>query len=452
MKETKPNFDTLDLQKQLDDDVEFFVNFVHKRLEGEEFIWSVFNRRIKDELLKCYRLEYLLLIINVPPRLGKTKLVRYFMAWTMRKYGRTYNNYYTYSDMLVNQTYTNMSNIFKIPEIAEGLNSAPFKRTKEDLSNNTGGGLYAQTTFGQVTGFGAGAKDDTRFTGAIFIDDAHKAQDTLIRIASANKAIKSAVLNRKNNHKVPIIVIGQRVSKYDITNFLMIHFKEWFDNGTAKLLKIPVEINGKTISSKEYPLEAIALEKMNDPDYYWTQLMQEPQNIEGKFFKDKHFESITDILTLKTEIIISFNPDEATEPIVLIAFRKDGKDVVIVDYIEKSIEADDFFTSIGEFAKENNARKVHIPSALVTKTVMQELKPLKVEEVEESSNVPLSAFYAVGLLKDNKIQIKDDEIYEAFKEELKLYPFSKRDFVTKAMISILEILFVKGSGRLSSSI
>jgi hypothetical protein len=158
------------------------------------------------------------------------------------------------------------------------------------------------------------------------------------------------------------------------------------------------------------------------------------------------------ILTLKTEVIISFNPDEATEPIVLIAFRKDGKDVVIVDYIEKTIEADNFFTSISEFAKDNNARKVHIPSALVTKTVMQELKPLKVEEVEENNNVPLSAFYAVGLLKGNKIHIKDDELYEAFKEELKLYPHSKRDFVLKAMISILEILFVKGSSRLSSSI
>lgn len=451
MEDKKPDFKELDLQQKLDDDFEFFVNFVHKRLEKEEFIWSGFNRKIKTELLNCYKLMYLLLIINIPPRLGKTKLLRYFMAWTMRKNARTYNNYYTYSDMLVNQTYTNITDIFKIPEIAEGLEST-YKRKKEDYSNSVGGGLYAQTTFGQVTGFGAGSKDDTQFTGCIGIDDPHKAQDTLIKIASANKAIKKSVLNRKNNHRVPIILIMQRVSKYDLTGFLMEHFKDWFESGKAKLLKIPVELNGKSISNKEYPLEAIALEKENDPDYYWTQLMQDPKSVEGKYFKDKHFESMQNILTLKTEVIISFNPDEATEPIVLIAFRKDGKDVVIVDYIEKTIEADDFFTSISEFAKDNNARKVHIPSALVTKTVMQELKPLKVEEVEENGNVPLSAFYAVGLLKGNKIHIKDDELYEAFKEELKLYPHSKRDFVLKAMISILEILFVKGSGRLSSSI
>lgn len=451
MENKKPDFEQLDLQTKLDEDFEFFVNFVHKRLEREEFIWSGFNRKIKTELLNCYELKYLLLIINIPPRLGKTKLVRYFMAWTQRKYSRTYNNYYTYSDMLVNQTYTNISDIFKIPEIAEGLNSS-YKRKKEDYSNSEGGGFYSQTTFGMVTGFGAGGKDDTRFTGAIFIDDPHKAQDTLIRIASANKAIKNAVLNRKNNHKVPIILIMQRISKYDLTAFLMEHYKEWFENGKAKLLKIPVELNGKSISTKEYPLEAIALEREKDPDYYFTQLMQDPQSVEGKYFKDKHFESLSNLLVLKTEVIISFNPDEATEPIVLIAFRKDGKDVVIVDYIEKSIEADNFFTSISEFAKDNSARKVHIPSSLVTKTVIQELKPLKIEEIEENNNVPLSAFYAVGLLKKNKIHIKDDELFQAFKEELKLYPNSKRDFVTKAMISILEILFVKTSGRLSSSI
>jgi hypothetical protein len=138
--------------------------------------------------------------------------------------------------MLVNQTYTNIADIFKIPEIAEGLEST-YKRKKEDYSNSVGGGLYAQTTFGQVTGFGAGSKDDTKFTGCIGIDDPHKAQDTLIKIASANKAIKGAVLNRKNNHRVPIILIMQRVSKYDLTGFLMEHFKEWFESGKAKLIK-----------------------------------------------------------------------------------------------------------------------------------------------------------------------------------------------------------------------
>ncbi len=296
--EQTPEFEELDMQEQLDNDFEFFVNFVHKRLENEEFIWSGYNRKIKTELMNTYNLMYLLLIINIPPRLGKTKLLRYFMAWTMRKYSRTYNNYYTYSDLLVNQTYTNITDIFKIPEISEGLDST-YKRKKEDYSNAVGGGLYAQTTFGQTTGFGAGAKDDTFFTGCIGIDDPHKAQDTLLKIASANKAIKKGVLNRKNNHKVPTILIMQRVATSDLTGFLMEHFKEWFDNGSAKLLKIPVELNGKSISKKEYPIEAIELEKKNDPDYYWTQLMQDPQSVEGKYFKDKHFNSLDNVLVLK---------------------------------------------------------------------------------------------------------------------------------------------------------
>lgn len=445
-------FEQLDIIEQLQNDFEFFVNFVHKRITGEEFEWLGYNKKIKTELMNVYKLQYLLLFINIPPRLGKTTLLTYFIAWTMFKSGRTYNNYYTYSDLLVNRMYSTITKIFKIPEISEHVEST-YKREKEDFSNSSGGGLFAQTTLGQVTGFGAGRKDDMdNFNGCIVIDDPHKAQDSIVRIASANSAIKSAVLNRKNNHRVPIIVIMQRLHKFDATGYLMDLYSDYFVDGRAKQLKLSAEINGKPIAHKEYPLEMLALEKEKDPSYYWSQLMQEPQNVDGKYFKNQHFETYESIAKDRSSAIISFNPENTAEPIVLVAFKKKDKDAVILDYRENIIEADSFFESVHEFCEQNNSKKVYIPSSLITKTVRQELKPLKVEELEESTNVGLSAFYAVGLLKGGKIKLKDDELYEAFKEELKLYPNSKRDFATKAMINVLEVLFVKGGSTIKSSL
>jgi hypothetical protein len=446
-------FDQIDLHEQLGKDFFFFVDFVHKKLYKSEFEWYGYNKKIARELVNVYKLKYKILIINEPPRLGKTILVTYFDAWTMYKSARVYNNYYSYSDLLVARLYSTIASIFKIPEIIEGA-KATYKRTKDDFSNNEGGGIFAQTTFGQVTGFGAGRKEDIdEFNGFIGIDDPHKAQDSLIKIASANRAIKSAILNRKNNHRVPLVLIMQRLHKLDATGFIMEMFSEWFENGEAKLLKIPAEIDGRPISSKEYPLDLLQIEKKKDPDYYWTQLMQEPQSIEGKYFKDKHFDLCeTDPLKEKSFATISFDPEKTDEPIVLLSFKREGKDAVILDYEEDSIDPDNFFSATIEFCKRNGSKKIYVPKSLINKSLKQELKPLKVLEIEEGKDIGLSAFYAVGLLKSAKIKLKDDPEIKAIKEELKLYPNSKRDFAMRAVINALEILYVKGAGRISSSI
>ncbi len=445
--------ETLDIQDKLEDDFEFFVNFVHKRLEHQEFIWSPYNKRLVKELLNMYQLKYLMLIINIPPRLGKTVLITYFQAWTMFKESkRVYNNYYTYADILVDKLYTTMEKIFKIPEISERVDTA-FKRRKEDFSNGSSSGVYATTILGKTTGMGAGKKEDENsFSGCIVIDDPNKASDSVVRLASANRTIKSAILNRKNNSKVPIIVIMQRLHKLDLTGYLLDFYSEWFNDGRAYHLKMPVLLDGKTISKREYPLDLIELERKKDESYFYCQLQQEPLSATGKYFNDSIFNIVDDISKEKSFTILYFNPESAVEPIVFLAVTRSGKDMVIVDYFEDKLEPNSFFNALIDFSTINNSRKVYIPKSLITKTVKQKLKPLKVEEVEDLQNVELSAFYSVGLLEDGKIILKNNDNSIPLKEELKLFPEVERNYVVKAIITALEILFVKGSGRISSSI
>ena len=95
------DFEDLDFEKQFTEDFTFAVDFLHQKLENEEFIWSPYNKRIAKELLNCVKLVYLVLIINVPPRLGKTTLLRYWLVWITVKYKRAYNNYYAYAESIV---------------------------------------------------------------------------------------------------------------------------------------------------------------------------------------------------------------------------------------------------------------------------------------------------------------------------------------------------------------
>jgi hypothetical protein len=449
------DIEVLDIQEELTESFEFFVSFVHKRLYNAEFRWSPYNKRIVKELDNVYNLKYSMFIINIPPRLGKTLLITYFSAFTQLKNPKTYNNYYSYSDLLVNRFYSNMEKIFKIPEISE-LVKYTYKRRKEDFSNEIGGGTLAMTTMGQVTGSGSGVKNDIDiFNGAIFLDDINKAQDSIVRLESANKAVKSAVLNRRNNHRVPIVVIQQRIHKFDITGFLLDIYSQNFKDGISYLLKMPVlkEVNGKlkTISSIEYPLEQVLIEKEKDPDYFNTQLMQEPSLSDGVYFKNSIFDINKNISTNDKNIVtISFNPETINEPTVLIAFRKDkNKNIVISDYKEIKIDVGTFFNLLKEFCIVSNARKIYIPESLISKSLIQELNPLKVENIEESNNLKLSAFYSVEMLKGNKIVLES----EALAEELKLFPNAKREYTAKAVINAIEILFLKDrNNRIKSSL
>ena len=451
--ENEVDIEHLDIQEKLEEDFEFFVSFVHVRLENQEFIFSPYNRRLIKELLNMYNLKYLMLIVNIPPRLGKTILLTYFLAWTQFKASkRVYNNYYTYSDLLVDKLYSNMEKIFKIPEISERVDTT-FKRRKEDFSNSSSAGVYATTILGKTTGVGAGKKEDEDiFSGAIVIDDSNKASDSVIRLASANRAIKSAILNRKNNFRVPIIIIMQRLHKLDLSGYLLDFYSDWFKDGRALHLKMPVLKDGKTISKREYPLDLIELERKKDESYFWCQLQQEPLSINGKYFNDGIFNIVDDISKDKSITILYFNPDSAIEPIVFLAVKRSGKDMVIVDYFEDKLKPNSFFNALIDFSTLNNSKKIYIPKSLVTKTVKQKLKPLKVEVVEDLQNVELSAFYSVGLLENGKIILKDNDNSIPLKEELKLYPEVERDYVVKSVITALEILFIKGTGRITSSL
>ncbi len=447
------NIEHISIHEKLKNDFEFFISFVHVRLENQEFIFSPYNKKIIKELLNMYKLKYLLLVINIPPRLGKTILLTYFLAWTQfREEKRVYNNYYTYSDLLVDKLYSNMIKIFNIVEIAENLNT-DFKKKKEDFSNSFGGGIYATTILGKTTGVGAGRKEHVnKFSGAIVIDDSNKSSDSVIRIASANRTIKSAILNRKNNFKVPIIVIMQRLHKLDLSGYLLDFYSDWFTDGRACHIKMPALKDGRTISKREYPLELIYLERKKDEAYFWCQLQQEPMSINGKYFNDSIFNISNNISRNKSIVVIYFNPENAIEPIVFLAVRKNGKNMVIVDYFEDKLKPNNFFNALLDFSTLNNSKKIYIPKSLITKTVKMKLKPLKVIEVDNLDNVELSAFYSVGLLENGKIILKNNENSVPLKEELKLFPDVERNYVVRSVVTALEILFISGSGRISSSI
>jgi predicted phage terminase large subunit-like protein len=176
--------------------------------------------------------------------------------------------------------------------------------TKSKWSTEQGGGEYATSTLGQITGFGAGKVDKIeedeeaidyftvtfnpdRFAGAIVIDDPLKPDDALsdnIR-EQVNLRFETTIRNRVNSRKTPIVIIMQRLHEHDLCGYLQeIEPDEWT---VLSIPAIQIDENGneRALWPFKHSLEELhAIEHAND-FVFQTQYMQNPTPREGLMYR-----------------------------------------------------------------------------------------------------------------------------------------------------------------------
>jgi hypothetical protein len=228
------------------------------------------------------------LIINVPPRFGKTELLIHFVAWAMAIHPDSNFLYVSYNlDLAMKQTST-IKNIIEMKQYKDifGVKLSQDTRSKANFETIQGGSVYAAGAGGTITGRGAGVRGVTgRFSGAIIIDDIHKPDEATsdnIR-ESVTEWYYNTMVSRTNNAQTPIIFIGQRVHEADLAG----HFIE---QGGWHVVSLPaIDESGNVLhpdlKSKEDLLE---LEKRN-PYVFASQYQQNPQPAGGGIFKPEWF-------------------------------------------------------------------------------------------------------------------------------------------------------------------
>lgn len=230
------------------------------------------------------------LIINIAPRYGKTQLASImFIAYGLAINPESKFIHLSYSGQLT------QDNSVAVKDV---LNSEYFKAvfdtrvkfgsdTKAKWDTEQGGGLYATSTLGQITGFGAGKTDkenevDDSFAGAIVIDDPLKPEDALsdnIR-EQVNRRFETTIRNRVNSRRTPIIIIMQRLHEHDLCGYLQeAEPEEW----TVLSLPCIIQENNeeRALWPHKHSLEELhKLEKIS-PFVFETQYMQNPTPMEG---------------------------------------------------------------------------------------------------------------------------------------------------------------------------
>ena len=203
-----------------------FVKFIFKEFRGEEFIVNWHHKVICELLEEIYEGKRRNLIINIPPRYSKTEIVvKAFMAWCLAKNHRSKFIHLSYSDDLALDNSSQTKEIIQSAPYEQmwGLQLKEDSKSKKKWYTTDGGGVYATSTGGQITGFGAGSTGD-EFGGAIIIDDPIKPEDAHSDVIrnKINDRFNNTIKSRMNNpKKTPVIVIMQRLHEEDLTGFLL---------------------------------------------------------------------------------------------------------------------------------------------------------------------------------------------------------------------------------------
>ena len=334
------------LKVKYENDFLFLTRYIYKENQRRNFIIAPHFVIIAKALEKVYNGETKRLIINIPPRYGKTELaVKCFIAWSLAKNPQSKFIHLSYSSDLALDNSSQTKQYIE-SDAFQSLWEMQLKQDakgKQKWFNTDGGGVYATASGGAITGFGAGVAESKEFAGAIIIDDPLKPDDanSEVKRKTVNERYNSTIRSRVNDRETPIIVIMQRLHEEDLSGFLLNggSGEEW------EHLCLPAlnELNEPLWEDKHSFEE---LEQMRQANRYnfAGQYMQTPSPEDGGEWRKEWFrimdKSEIPLQSLKWELIIdgAYTKDTKNDPSGFQIGAKWNNDYVILSSIDKYLE------------------------------------------------------------------------------------------------------------------
>lgn len=247
---------------ELKSSLESYSRAMFKAQYGSSLIVADLHKKLFAALQSVVDGDVKHLIINMPPRYGKTLIaIKMFVSWCFALNPKCQFMHLSYSDLLVNDNSSTIREIMTLPLYKELFPQSALlnenKGSTRSWETKAKGSFYAVSTQGQVTGFGAGAMQEMSaaadaamaerisqafsfdeatqtklaligaasnvFPGAIVIDDPLKPEDAASDIVREriNSRFENTIRSRANSRETPIIIIMQRLHEHDLCGYLL---------------------------------------------------------------------------------------------------------------------------------------------------------------------------------------------------------------------------------------
>jgi hypothetical protein len=223
-----------------------FTRSYFSEVYGLKFIVNSHHRILADTISKIFSGEWKRVLISLPPRYTKTEM----MVKTLISMGFALNSassfiHTSYSDTLALDNSNAIRDIIKSDwfQFFFPLAIRQDSDSKKRWNTEHGGGMYATSSGGQITGFGAGVlkaetdEDESdlfedlinrlqrqnSFSGGIIIDDPLKVDDafSMIKRERVNARFDETIRSRANSRFTPIVVTMQRLHENDLIGYLL---------------------------------------------------------------------------------------------------------------------------------------------------------------------------------------------------------------------------------------
>ncbi len=190
-------------------------------------------------------IEYI--IVNMPRRIGKTKILEAFATWVFGEFDGAQMLYGSYTDPLVSRTIKYAAATMARRWYKDLYGDLIHTKSKNLVTTTGGGTLYGAGTTATVVGFGAGLKEPAG--GAIVLDDPSNADAVFSKVES-----KKVIDNFENTWKgcrnsdtfTPIIINAQRIGPDDLPGYVL----KTYPNSSLHLKFPAFVVQGTNIASQ----------------------------------------------------------------------------------------------------------------------------------------------------------------------------------------------------------
>lgn len=293
-----------------------FTRYFFKKNFGKKFIVNKHHEIICDALDRVIAGKTKRLMLNIAPRYSKTELViKNFAAYGFAINPASKFIHLSYSADLAMDNSSEVQGTVTGDAFQELFDLELTKESKKKWQTSKGGGFYAVSSGGQVTGFGAGSVQeskeseeeseedfedfipyfDSEFAGAILIDDPIKPDDAQSdqKRDAVNLKFDTTIRNRVNSRDTPIIIIMQRLHMNDLCGYLqkLEGVLGVDEDGEWELIELPClrtdPETGEDVAlwPHKHTVEELYQMREKNPFVFETQYQQNPKPKEGLMYE-----------------------------------------------------------------------------------------------------------------------------------------------------------------------
>lgn len=424
------------IKQKCEDSLLFFTRYIFKENTGNKFQVAKFHETLADTLHKVHKGEIKRLIINIPPRYGKTELaVKMYIAWSLAKNPSAKFIHLSYSDSLaldnssMTKEYINSDAFTRLWDIKLKKDS----QSQKKWYTTDGGGVYATSSGGAITGFGAGSG------GAIIIDDPLKPDDALsdVRRSFINNRYNTTIRSRVNDRDVPIIVIMQRLHEEDLSGYLL-------DGGSGEQwhhLKLSaLDDDNKPLWPEKHSFDELEAIRQADRYTFSGQYLQLPSPPEGGEWRKDWF-NIVNRAELPNDIVYemyidgAYTKDTRNDPTGIQISGKSGDNLYIFKSIDKYLEMPELKNFITSFVQSCGVpvSQILVEPKASGKSLVQLLRRETRYNISELTTnfVRYSkierARASSPFIEGGRVYLVKDNWNEAFLQQVSTFPNAKHD-------------------------